>query len=333
MKHRIDEILNEARSEIKDITGPKQIDDLKIKYLGRNGLLTEVLKSMGKLSPEDRPVIGKLANQAKIEIQELLDNYKLDTGQVGTKDYFDISLARKIYSLGNLHPVTKIKRDIVKIFRSAGFSVMLGPEVEIDYYNFEALNMPAEHPARDMQDTFYVKGGCLLRTHTSAVQVRVMEKQSPPVLIIVPGKVYRRDDDISHIPMFQQVEGLLIDEKTNFGHLKGVLTYFIKNMFGKDTKIRFRPSFFPYTEPSAEIDIQCVICKGKGCRTCSGSGWLEILGSGMVDPAVFDSVKYDYEKYQGYAFGMGIERIAMLKYGINDIRLFYGNDIRFLNQF
>ena len=234
---------------------------------------------------------------------------------------------------GRIHPVIQVRREICAIFASFGFSVVEGPEIELDYYNFEALNIPKDHPARDMQDTFYIEENIVLRTHTSPVQVRIMEKVQPPVRILSPGRVYRPDSDISHTPMFHQIEGLLVDKGISFGDLKGILTAFLKKVFGDKTILRFRPSFFPFTEPSAEVDIRCVMCSGRGCRVCGQSGWLEILGSGMVDPAVFKNVGYDPEVYTGFAFGLGLERIAMLKYGISDIRLFFENDIRFLRQF
>ena len=254
-------------------------------------------------------------------------------GHCFLKEKIDVTLPGRAVKYGRIHPVIQISHEICSIFSTFGFSVVEGPEVELDYYNFEALNIPKDHPARDMQDTFYIEENIVLRTHTSPVQVRVMEKVRPPVRILSPGKVYRRDSDISHTPMFHQIEGLMVDKGITFGDLKGILTAFLKRVFGPDTLIRFRPSFFPFTEPSAEVDIRCVICKGRGCRVCSQSGWLEILGSGMVDPAVFKFVDYDSKKYTGFAFGLGLERIAMLKYGISDIRLFFENDFRFLRQF
>jgi phenylalanyl-tRNA synthetase alpha chain len=253
----------------------------------------------------------------------------------GTKreHYFDVTLPGRQPLRGHLHPINRVNNEICDIFVKMGYTIVKGPNVELDYYNFEALNFPQDHPARDMQDTFYVSGNVVLRTQTSPMQVRVMEGRQPPVGIISPGKVYRSDSDVSHTPMFHQVEGLLVDKGVTFGDLKGTLTHFVHRMFGKETALRFRPSFFPFTEPSAEVDIQCVICKGKGCRTCSHTGWLEILGSGMVDPAVYGFVDYDPEVYSGFAFGLGIERVAMLKYGIDDIQLFFKNDMRFLSQF
>ena len=249
------------------------------------------------------------------------------------RERIDVTLPGRGVRHGSLHPVTQVREEICRIFAGFGFSVVEGPEVELDYYNFEALNIPKNHPARDMQDTFYIEDNIVLRTHTSPVQVRIMEKTKPPVRILSPGRVYRRDSDISHTPMFHQIEGLLVDRGVTFGDLKGVLTVFLKQVFGEETALRFRPSFFPFTEPSAEVDIRCVICSGRGCRVCGQSGWLEILGSGMVDPEVFKNVGYDPEEFTGFAFGLGLERIAMLKFGISDIRLFFENDMRFLEQF
>ena len=249
------------------------------------------------------------------------------------RERIDITLPGRAIRTGRLHPIIQVSNQICDIFAGLGFSVVEGPEIELDYYNFEALNIPKDHPARDMQDTFYIEENIVLRTHTSPVQIRTMEKQKPPVRILSPGRVYRPDSDISHTPMFHQIEGLLVDKGITFGDLKGVLTFFVRKIFGEDTAIRFRPSFFPFTEPSAEVDIQCVMCRGTGCRVCGQSGWLEILGSGMVDPEVFKNVGYDPEEISGFAFGLGLERIAMLKYGVSDIRLFFENDWRFLEQF
>jgi len=311
---------------------------IRTKYLGRKGLLTSLLRKLGEASPADRPVLGKLTNEIKealsTRIEEALGHLEsAGKGDVLLAERLDVTLPGRGLKYGKRHPITRISREICDVFLSLGFSIAEGPEVELDYYNFEALNIPRDHPARDMQDTLYVSDTVVLRTHTSPVQVRVMEKMKPPVRIISPGKVYRRDSDVSHTPMFHQVEGLLVDRGVSFGDLKGVLTYFVHQVFGASTALRFRPSFFPFTEPSAEVDIQCVICGGSGCRVCGQSGWLEILGSGMVDPEVFKAVGYDSEEYTGFAFGLGVERIAMLKYGISDIRLFFENDQRFLEQF
>ena len=338
MEQKIQKIKETFFNRIETSTTEKELESLRVEIMGRQGALTEVLKSLGSLPAAERPKIGSLANQAK----ELILGRIAEKKQTLSANLFsdreaaesvDVTLPGRKFPAGSIHPINLLTDELVGIFRRIGFSVVFGPEIEVDYYNFEALNMPPQHPARDMQDTVYCADGRLLRTHTSAVQVRVMEKMKPPVAIIAPGKVYRRDDDISHSPMFQQLEGLLIDEKTNFGHLKGVLTYVLNELYGSDLKVRFRPSYFPYTEPSAEVDIQCVFCRGKGCPTCKQSGWLEILGSGMVHPAVFKFVNYDEERYHGFAFGMGLERLAMLKYAVNDIRTYYENDVRFLKQF
>ncbi|MFP3869278.1 MAG: phenylalanine--tRNA ligase subunit alpha, partial [Syntrophobacteria bacterium] len=283
---------------------------------------------------EERPEIGKALNEARACLEKAFKKAESRiTPVAGTAQILDPTLPGRLPYLGHLHSITRVTTEITDIFQRLGFSVVEGPDVELDYYNFEALNIPRDHPARDMQDTFYITDNIVLRTHTSPIQVRVMEKQPPPVRVIAPGKAYRCDSDITHTPMFHQVEGLMVDRDISFGDLKGVLTVFVQQMFGSDVDIRFRPSFFPFTEPSAEVDIRCVMCGGEGCRVCSESGWLEILGSGMVDPEVFRMIGYDPETVTGFAFGMGTERIAMLKYGINDLRLFFENDVRFLAQF
>ncbi len=336
MKDKLNQLQSDALTEISGAESESQLNEIRIKYLGRKGLLTGILRQMGTLPPDERPLIGQLANQIKRRLTDGLENKQkqLKAGRKGPVSVkLDVTLPGRRPRLGKKHPITQVIEEVCNIFLGLGFQIAEGPEVEEDYYNFEALNIPADHPARDMHDTFYITDNILLRTHTSPVQIRVMEKIKPPVRIIAPGKAYRCDADLTHTPMFHQVEGLLVDEAVTFGDLKGVLSIFVHRMFGEQTNLRFRPSFFPFTEPSAEIDIACVICKGEGCRVCSGSGWLEILGAGMVDPAVFDRVGYDAERYTGFAFGMGIERIAMLKYGINDIRLFFENDVRFLSQF
>ncbi len=278
---------------------------------------------------------GKRANEVKNILEEALQKalQEIEARQAAEEAGIDVSLPGRAISHGSIHPITQITRQICEIFISMGFSVAEGPEVELDHYNFESLNIPKNHPARDMQDTFYVSEAIVLRTHTSPIQVRYMEKHTPPVKIIAPGKVYRCDSDITHTPMFHQVEGLVVGESISFGDLKGILTVFVHQMFDDQTSLRFRPSFFPFTEPSAEVDILCVMCRGKGCRVCKQTGWLEVLGSGMVHPAVFENVGYDTSRYSGFAFGMGVERIAMLKFGIDDIRKYYENDIRFLKQF
>jgi len=335
MRQELEELRSSAREKIEKAKDKGDIERIRVEFLGRRqGKLTQILNKIRELPLEDRPTVGKLANEVKNEIQEGLRKRVERMKKEEEEESIDVTLPGRKPSLGKLHPITQTLKEIERIFLSLGFRVVRGPEMETEYYNFEALNMPPYHPARDEYDSFYLDNGYLLRSHTSPVQIRVMEKQSPPVRIIAPGKCYRRDAiDSSHFPMFHQVEGLAVDRGITFCDLKGCLTHFAHRMFGKDTRLRFRPSFFPFTEPSAEVDISCVICKGKGCRLCSGKGWLEILGSGMVHPEVFKKVGYDPDLYQGFAFGMGVERICMLKYGIDDIRLFFQNDLRFLRQF
>jgi phenylalanyl-tRNA synthetase alpha chain len=331
----IEQIENEALKALETASNLEGIGLLSTKYLGRKGEVTSYLRNISKLPQEKRAEAGKKANKVKKALESAFNEAlkALEAAQSKTSDGIDVSLPGRPVSRGTLHPVTLITGQICEIFTKLGFDIAEGPEVETDYYNFEALNFPKDHPARDMQDTFFVSDNIVLRTHTSPLQVRVMEKQSPPVRIIAPGKVFRCDSDLTHTPMFHQVEGLMVDEGVSFGDLKGILTTFIHQMFDEEISLRFRPSFFPFTEPSAEVDILCVICRGKGCRVCSKTGWLEILGSGMVHPAVFENVNYDTAKYTGFAFGMGVERIAMLKYGIDDLRIFFNNDLRFLRQF
>ena len=333
MKEQLLELERRAFEEFTGLKGPDDLEKFRVAYIGKKGLLTSMMKRLGDLPAHERPEIGKLANRIKADISKLIEektDFRLPKPTTGP---VDVTLPGREPHRGHLHPITQVIKEVCQIFYGMGFRVVKGPNVELDYYNFEALNFPKDHPARDMQDTLYVSEKVVLRTHTSPIQVRVMEKQKPPVSVIAPGKVYRRDSDVSHTPMFHQVEGLLVDRGVSFGDLKGTLTSFVHQMFGSDTALRFRPSFFPFTEPSAEVDIQCVICGGEGCRTCSHTGWLEILGAGMVDPEVYGFVDYDPEIYSGFAFGMGIERIAMLKYGIDDIQLFFRNDMRFLRQF
>jgi phenylalanyl-tRNA synthetase alpha chain len=306
--------------------------------LGRKGSLTQLLKGLGALPEADRREVGRCANQIKEGLESRIEETLLriqeqERKKALEKEKIDVTLPGRRIPFGKKHPITRTLDEIIDIFSRLGFEVVEGPEVELDYYNFEALNIPKGHPAREMQATFFISEEVVLRTHTSPVQVRTMETRRPPVRVICPGAVYRCDSDPTHSPMFHQVEGLLVDRGITFSDLKGVLTVFVHQMFGEETKLRFRPSFFPFTEPSAEIDIECFICGGKGCGVCSNTGWLEILGSGMVDPAVYSFVNYDPEEVTGFAFGMGIERIAMLKFGINDIRLFFTNDLRFLRQF
>ena len=335
MRQELEKLGDEAREKIFQVKDEKSLEKVRIEFLGRKqGRITKVLRSIKNLPSKDRPLIGGLVNQLKEEIEKELKERKKSIEKEEREEYIDITLPGKKPLVGKLHPITQTIEEIKRIFMGLGFRVVRGPEAETEYYNFEALNMPRYHPARDEQDSFYLDDNYLLRTHTSPVQIKIMEKESPPIRIIAPGKCYRRDAvDASHFTMFHHVEGLAVDKKITFSDLKGSLTYFVHQMFDKETKLRFRPSFFPFTEPSAEVDISCIMCKGSGCRVCSGKGWLEILGAGMVDPEVFKKVNYDPEKYQGFAFGMGVERICMLKYGIDDIRLFFQNDLRFLRQF
>jgi phenylalanyl-tRNA synthetase alpha chain len=335
VENTIERIYADALEALAATTDADSVNDLSTRYLGRKGHVTHFLRNISSLPADQRPQAGKRAN----EIKRLLDSEfkaalkRLSASPKAATERIDVSLPGRAPQKGSLHPITQIANRICSIFSQMGFDVVEGPEVESDYYNFEALNIPKNHPARDMQDTFYVSDNVVLRTHTSPTQPRVMEKQQPPVRIIAPGKVYRCDSDLTHTPMFHQVEGLLVDRQISFADLKGTLTAFIHQMFDDRTTLRFRPSFFPFTEPSAEVDIRCVICRGKGCRVCSHTGWLEVLGSGMVHPAVFENVGYDTSRYTGFAFGMGVERIAMLKFGIDDIRRYFDNDYRFLSQF
>jgi phenylalanyl-tRNA synthetase alpha chain len=337
MEQELRQLQAEAETKLSILENLKELEEIRVHYLGRKGLFTGLLRQLGKVSAEDRPRLGKLANEIKEELEQKFNAKRSELvgsakGAAGERD--DLSLPGRRLPFGRLHPVTQIMDEVCLIFVDLGFAVAEGPDVELDYYNFEALNIPQHHPARDMHDTFYISDSVLLRTHTSPMQIRAMEMEKPPLRIIAPGKVYRCDSDITHTPMFHQVEGFLVDRKVSFADLKGVLTVFCQKMFDQeDIRLRFRPSFFPFTEPSAEVDIGCVICRGKGCRVCKQTGWLEILGAGMIDPEVLKMVDYDPEEFTGFAFGLGIERIAMLKYGIDDIRLFYENDLRFLNQF
>ena len=338
MKGSLERLKEEALVLIDKAPDEQELLSVKARYLGKKGEITAIMKEMGSLSPSERPAFGQLVNVVKDTLEaaftgRFLSIKKMVTEDSLKKEKVDTTLPGRRVQIGKRHPLSIVMDEVVGIFTRIGFSVADGPEIETDYYNFEALNIPRDHPARDMQDTFYISEDMVLRTHTSPVQIRTMERQAPPIRIIAPGSVYRCDSDVTHSPMFHQVEGLIVDKGISFGDLKGILKTFVGEMFGEDVSLRFRPSFFPFTEPSAEVDIQCVLCRGDGCRVCSGTGWLEIMGCGMVDPAVFNFVKYDPEIYTGFAFGMGIERIAMLKYKINDIRLFFENDIRFLNQF
>ena len=335
MENDLDKIQKQALGELEGADSNREIEDISTRYLGRKGILTQFLRNISKLPAEERPTAGQKANAIKKALDKSLKAAAENIGSraAGKEASIDVSLPGRSSAHGTLHPISQVNQEMCDIFSSLGFDIGEGPEVESDWYNFEALNFPKDHPARDMQDTFFVSDDIVLRTHTSPLQIRTMEKQQPPVRIITPGKVYRCDSDLTHTPMFHQVEGLLVDENISFGELKGILTTFIHQMFDEKTSLRFRPSFFPFTEPSAEVDILCVMCRGQGCRVCSHTGWLEILGSGMVHPALYENVGYEADRYTGFAFGMGVERIAMLKYGIDDIRRFFENDMRFLSQF
>ena len=336
MEQELHRLQQEAASSLAQIDDPAQLEAFRVRYLGRKGgLLTGIMRQLGSAAAADRPRLGQLANEIKQEIERQFEEKKarISSQAVPVGEGVDLSLPGRFLPFGKLHPVTQVMEEICSIFEGLGFAVAEGPDVETDHYNFEALNIPKHHPARDMHDTFYVTDSILLRTHTSPMQARIIETQDPPLRYIAPGKVYRCDSDITHTPMFHQVEGFLVDREVSFADLKGVLTSFTHKMFERELALRFRPSFFPFTEPSAEVDIACVICEGKGCRVCKRTGWLEILGSGLIDPEVLKIVGYDPDVYSGFAFGLGVERIAMLKYGIDDIRLYYENDLRFLSQF
>ncbi len=338
MNPSIETLREEASKKIAAASALEELEQLRIDYLGKKGSVPALMQSLKDLPNEEKPLFGKSVNELKGEISSLLSDKKdeLSASVLNEKlqdEKLDITLPGSRYLLGKKHPINKVMDEAIEIFKGLGFSLEEGPEIESEYYNFEALNIPDNHPARDMQDTLYLPTGSLLRTHTSPVQIRVMEKQKPPFSFIAAGKVYRHDADVTHSPMFHQIEGFLVDQKTTFADLKGILETFLNQLFHKKISTRFRPSFFPFTEPSAEVDISCVMCDAKGCRVCQNTGWLEILGCGMVHPEVLKSVNLDSEEWQGFAFGVGIERITMLKYGIADIRLFFENDARFLNQF
>ena len=329
----------QARDAVAAAADLKALDDIRVRFLGKKGLLTEQLKQLGKLPADQRPQAGQAINVAKKQVQEAIETRKIALQNAALEarlaaERIDVTLPGRGQQSGGLHPVTRTLQRIEQLFSSMGFESADGPEIEDDYHNFEALNIPAHHPARAMHDTFYIDAHRVLRTHTSPVQIRVMENQKPPFRVIAPGRVYRCDSDLTHTPMFHQVEGLLVDENVSFADLKGLLDEFLKHFFERDDLgVRFRPSYFPFTEPSAEVDIECVMCAGEGCRVCSHTGWLEVLGCGMVHPNVFNHVGIDNEQYTGLAFGMGVERLTMLKYGVNDLRLFFENDLRFLQQF
>lgn len=340
MRNRLQQMEKTAEERIKAASDAETLKNIRVEYLGRKGEITAILRGLKDLPPEERGAVGQAANRVKDHLEKLIESRNQDFNEQALherllQEKLDVTLPGTPMVSGGKHPLTLVIEEVENIFLGLGFEIVEGPEVELDYYNFEALNMPADHPARDMQDSFYMSDEVLLRTHTSPGQVRTMEKKSPalPVKIIIPGRVYRRDDDATHSPMFHQVEGLYIGERVTFADLKGILMLFAHRIFGQDVRIRFRPSYFPFTEPSAEMDVSCVMCGGIGCRTCSNTGWLEILGSGMVHPNVLRAGGYDPEKVTGFAFGMGIERIAMLKFGVDDLRLFFDNDIRFLSQF
>ncbi len=336
MEREIKELKEVARREIGQAGSLAELERLRVKYLGRKGALTQILRGLKDLDPGARRRVGQEANLLKEALETALVRRSTALKEAARRapaPELDVTLPGRRPPLGRLHPLNRFMEEVCDIFLHLGFEAVEGPEVELDWYNFEALNIPPDHPARDMQDTFYFNDRVLLRTHTSPMQIRIMEQRQPPVRIIAPGRVYRRDLDLTHSPMFHQVEGLLVDQDVTFADLKGVLTAFVREMFGPEVALRFRPSYFPFTEPSAEVDIACFICRGAGCRVCKITGWVEVLGAGMVHPAVFEAVGYDPELYTGFAFGLGIERLAMLKYGIDDIRLFFDNDIRFLRQF
>jgi len=344
LEDQLRELERVTLESIRASADPRALDEVRVHVLGKKGELTRLLRGVSELPAEERPAAGRLVNVSKKLLQDAIAKREVEIGEFERTRSLsgrqtDVTLPAFGQPPGRIHPLTRVTAEICDVLGGLGFSVADGPDVEDEYHNFEALNIPADHPARDMQDTFFLEGGHVLRTHTSPVQIRVMQRTQPPLRIIAPGAVYRHDDDVTHSPMFHQVEALMVDRNVTFGHLKYVLGEFLRRMFGASCRLRFRPSFFPFTEPSAEVDIACVICGGTGaaggspCRVCKQSGWLEILGSGMVDPAVFQAVGYDPEEWTGFAFGLGVERIAMLKYGVDDIRLFYGGDLRFLSQF
>ncbi len=332
------QLIVQAQQDINQVSDLTALEQLRVHWLGKKGVITEQLKQLGQLPPQTRPQAGQAINEAKQTLQQALEKRRteLQTAQLETqlaKERIDVTLPGRGLGRGGLHPLTQTLQRIQNLFIQVGFSVAEGPEIEDDYHNFEALNIPASHPARAMHDTFYFDEHLLLRTHTSPVQIRVMKQQSPPLKIIAPGRVYRCDSDVTHSPMFHQVEGFMVSIDTGFADLKGMLNDFLKRFFERDLRVRFRPSYFPFTEPSAEVDVQCVVCGGQGCRVCKQSGWLEVLGCGMIHPNVFRQVGIDNEKYTGFAFGMGVERLAMLRYGLSDLRWFFENDVRFLKQF
>lgn len=338
MKEKIENIKSAALLAVEEADSSAALNDVRVRFLGKNGEMTSLMKLLGTVSKEERPAMGKALNDVRVEIESALDAKIAAVSEREKQarlaaEAVDVTLPAKTRRTGTLHPLTQVREDIIKVFLGMGFSVAEGPEIESDLFNFQLLNVPKDHPARDMQDTFYVNDNFVLRTHTSPMQARIMTTQQPPVRVVIPGRVYRSDDDASHSPIFHQIEGLAVDKHITMGDLEGCLQTFAEQLFDKDTKIRLRPSYFPFTEPSVEVDVTCAICHGKGCRVCKGTGWVEILGAGIVNPAVLDMCGIDSKEYSGFAFGMGIERIAMIKYGIPNIKLFYENDVRFLKQF
>lgn len=338
MKEKIESIKSAALLAVEEADSSAALNDVRVRFLGKNGEMTSLMKLLGTVSKEERPAMGKALNDVRVKIESVLDAKIAAVSEREKQarlaaEAVDVTLPARTRRTGTLHPLTQVREDIIKVFLSMGFSVAEGPEIESDLFNFQLLNVPKDHPARDMQDTFYVNDNFVLRTHTSPMQARIMTTQQPPVRVVIPGRVYRSDDDASHSPIFHQIEGLAVDKHITMGDLEGCLQTFAEQLFDKDTKIRLRPSYFPFTEPSVEVDVTCAICHGKGCRVCKGTGWVEILGAGIVNPAVLDMCGIDSKEYSGFAFGMGIERIAMIKYGIPNIKLFYENDVRFLKQF
>ena len=339
MKEKLEQIKAAAQKAIAEAADEKGIDDIRVRFLGKRGELTAILKQMGGLSPEERPIIGQLANKIRAELEGNIESASKDFKEKADElklkaETIDITMPAEPANIGKLHPLNTVLNDLIDLFQSMGFDVVDGPEVETDHYNFEALNVPADHPARDMQDTFYIAENLLLRTQTSAAQIRTMETRKPPIKIICPGRVYRADEvDATHSPVFHQIEGLVVDKGITMCDLKGVLEQFAHEIYGPETEVKFRPSFFPFTEPSVEVDVTCSECRGKGCRVCKGSGWIEILGAGMVHPRVLKSCGIDPEEYSGFAFGIGLDRITTTRYKISDIRLLFENDLRFLSQF
>ena len=339
MKEQLKAISEKATNALKNVTAQSELEELRVAFFGKKGELTGILKQMGKLSAEERPAMGQLANTVRSDIEAKIAEKsaaikKIEQAKKLEKETIDVTLPGKKSEKGGLHPLNTVLKDMINIFQSMGFDVVDGPEVETEYYNFEALNVPADHPARDMQDTFYVGDGLILRSQTSATQIRTMENRKPPIRMICPGRVYRADDvDATHSPVFHQIEGLVVDKGITMCDLKGTLEQFAKEIYGSDTKVKFRPSFFPFTEPSVEVDVSCSECGGKGCRVCKGSGWIEILGAGMVHPRVLERCGIDPEEYSGFAFGIGLDRLTTTRYKISDIRLLFENDVRFLSQF